>query len=1025
MTVKGLIKSIDYTGNTCTVRIPTFESAANDSEVCLPANIAMTPGLYNNYKEGDVVYVAFENNQLESPIVIGKLFLGTATEQKDPRGALNCDTIYSSTPISIPIDTKLTLNNDPKGLTTVGVDGDLTGYKSIADVVKGLQRQEKEIGSINAELIDDGTGLGARVSKLEDDDARHEAELIIHADEIENKVLHKTGALTEGFGWDLTDSSWSLNAIYEDEQIPIFFANGEGVQIAGNLKITGYPEAYYRKYSWVNQQAWADAGHVDFNPSTGYIESIDQPLHSTLAECEDTSIWHENYPDDTQYNPETDYCWQLDYAKTYYFDTTTQRLKPTITDVSCSILNEDGQPMRDIPSRRPTTSTGAATAQRALSIAQGKSTNYYGSADPRTAAGGSHTVENGDCWFDTSYHSVTSNDTPSTDLNNDHTFKTKEAYIGYFIETADTTTYPNGYRLVTTDNYATLVTANSTIAYTTGKLKQWSDLAANWIDIGGELVTNKLTANYINALNITAKKITIYQDGDETKQVLFKANGLPGESDSNKVTIGGFEVDGENLASTTLDIAPTHVQLTADTTNNISLEVDPTEHLPAILMSKNGIIADSAKKTGFKFTGDSETKDLHYFISIENFFNYDTATTPLVEVRENEQYAVPCKVTIYADAERTVKARLAAAVEDSYQYNFNNEFESPSWVTISFPKNFSEGILWGVLPSGVHPRGDNEYGDLRGNIEAHFPMWSGSPNYEWLYAGAIKNTELYAYDAEIVSNTTYSFGSILPIGAGKTYKIGHNFDITNLITVSCQYTTISATGSGKTVNDGCLWKETNSENLFISEQRDITLADTKFYPIRYDSDTNKYIITDSWAYWALEYPPQPNNLLGGPSSRWTAVYAEEIYDQSGIIGTSDRKLKNNITYDLTKYDAFFDSLRPASFKFNDSSSGRTHLGFIAQDIQDSLFINNLTRKDFGGIVLFGNGYDKKTDSIISEIQTTYGLRYEELHAIEVYEIQKLKKRVHELESIILQMQINKSLVVEVPSTEDDSDSDNN
>ena len=128
MVVKGIIKSIDYTGNTCMVRIPLFENAATNNEVAMKAIIATTPGIYNGYKEGDVVIVTFENNEIDMPIVLGKLYLGVTAEKADPRGAINCDTITSATPISIPIDTKLTLENDASDNTVVGVDNDLNCF---------------------------------------------------------------------------------------------------------------------------------------------------------------------------------------------------------------------------------------------------------------------------------------------------------------------------------------------------------------------------------------------------------------------------------------------------------------------------------------------------------------------------------------------------------------------------------------------------------------------------------------------------------------------------------------------------------------------------------------------------------------------------------------------------------------------------------------------------------------------------------------------------------------------------------
>lgn len=188
MIVKGIIKSIDFNGNTCMVRIPLFENSPSGNEFVMQAIMSTTPGVYNGYREGDVVMLGFENNEIDQPVVLGKLYLGAAEEGGDPRGAINCNTIKSTSPISIPINTELTFDTAGPGNTTVGVNNDLSCYKSIADLAKGLQKQEDEIGSINVKIIDDGESLGARVTKLEGDDAKHESELIMHANEIAARV---------------------------------------------------------------------------------------------------------------------------------------------------------------------------------------------------------------------------------------------------------------------------------------------------------------------------------------------------------------------------------------------------------------------------------------------------------------------------------------------------------------------------------------------------------------------------------------------------------------------------------------------------------------------------------------------------------------------------------------------------------------------------------------------------------------------------------------------------------------------
>ena len=71
MIVKGIIKTIDFSDNSCKVRIPLFETAASSGEVILKAIMLIQPGSYNGYVEGDVVFVDFENNDLGQPIVCG------------------------------------------------------------------------------------------------------------------------------------------------------------------------------------------------------------------------------------------------------------------------------------------------------------------------------------------------------------------------------------------------------------------------------------------------------------------------------------------------------------------------------------------------------------------------------------------------------------------------------------------------------------------------------------------------------------------------------------------------------------------------------------------------------------------------------------------------------------------------------------------------------------------------------------------------------------------------------------------
>lgn len=129
--------------------------------------------------------------------------------------------------------------------------------------------------------------------------------------------------------------------------------------------------------------------------------------------------------------------------------------------------------------------------------------------------------------------------------------------------------------------------------------------------------------------------------------------------------------------------------------------------------------------------------------------------------------------------------------------------------------------------------------------------------------------------------------------------------------------------------------------------------------------------------------------LGSSGIRWANAYVA-----SGVINSSDRNQKTDISYDLSKYDAIFDALKPASFKFIDGTSGRTHTGFISQDVEDSLAPCGLTSIDFATFI---KSPKVDEDGKVIEGEYVYGLRYDELIALMVTQIQSLKKRVADLE----------------------------
>ena len=157
-----------------------------------------------------------------------------------------------------------------------------------------------------------------------------------------------------------------------------------------------------------------------------------------------------------------------------------------------------------------------------------------------------------------------------------------------------------------------------------------------------------------------------------------------------------------------------------------------------------------------------------------------------------------------------------------------------------------------------------------------------------------------------------------------------------------------------------------------------------------------------------------DSTLGAVDAQWHAIYAQQMHAVNGyFVGdltanaaagtTSDRKLKNTIKYDISKYDKVFDTLKPVSYKYNDSNSDRTHLGFIAQDVQEALQAAELTDKDYAIVTIEGEGFNATQGIVTDEEKTTYRIRYAELHALEVRQIQLLKQEVKELKAEIQEL----------------------
>ena len=105
MITKAIVRSINKEQTRCIVRMPLFETASSLSPVEAEALVCITPGFFNNLFVGDIVFVGYEENALEKPIILGKLYKGTDFESKTPGGAGIVDAFLVRTKAQTPADT--------------------------------------------------------------------------------------------------------------------------------------------------------------------------------------------------------------------------------------------------------------------------------------------------------------------------------------------------------------------------------------------------------------------------------------------------------------------------------------------------------------------------------------------------------------------------------------------------------------------------------------------------------------------------------------------------------------------------------------------------------------------------------------------------------------------------------------------------------------------------------------------------------------------------------------------------------
>lgn len=143
MLTEAEIISLNPNQNTCIVHIPLFDTVGSTQLTNLVAHFSITPGNYGNYKVGDLVWVGFERNKADIPVILGKIYQGVQSEKNNFIGGVNCSELSVLNKAELPSNTTF------KGINSK--------YNSIINIINAMRDIELKINpsfqlSINSTL---------------------------------------------------------------------------------------------------------------------------------------------------------------------------------------------------------------------------------------------------------------------------------------------------------------------------------------------------------------------------------------------------------------------------------------------------------------------------------------------------------------------------------------------------------------------------------------------------------------------------------------------------------------------------------------------------------------------------------------------------------------------------------------------------------------------------------------------------------------------------------------------------------
>ncbi len=537
-----------------------------------------------------------------------------------------------------------------------------------------------------------------------------------------------------------------------------------------------------------------------------------------------------------------------------------------------------------------------------------------------------------------------------------------------------------------------------------------NELASNSVTaekiVANAVTADKIVAGAITSGKIAAKTITtneIATNAVTTDKIVANAV-VAGKIATNAVTAGtiaanAVTVDKLAANSVTTDkiasrtITTDKIKVGAITANEIAAGTITADKIKASAITTDKLATDAIKSKNYQFKKAGSLFDL----SNGKLQIYDDGYNALISVNHYSTASNDYDWTSYFGSSGIEFTRDMAGTIGEFQSCFLgpgalsiNAGPSGSFhigtdgISTSMPlvvNGVNIGNAISTINNNLAQKLSLSGGTIFGKLTVNGELWAGSKALIWTDAEG-GNLSLIAPDGTRwemdAFNGNFRIFKYNPV-IGFTFDKNGTLSLTKDVYASCIYTSygfkVNANNTnGYMFNSGAKMWSPSGQHLYWGASNE---AQCFLHLGVHDSR------------WALDGDVNNVLALGTPNHRWTQLYAV-----SGSINTSDRNAKEDITAMPSVYEDVFMDLKPVSYRFKDGTSGRTHTGFISQDMEDTLKQHGLTTTDWAAVC------KDKSDANDSYV---YGLRYEEIIALNTHMIQKLYTEIDALKAQILEL----------------------